>query len=308
MPEYRLFFQKLRKTAMNPTIGQFLDTITSQLTAFYEQPEARTMAEWLLQHGLGTDRMGLLQVRNELAPEALIAKAQAAIKRLLQHEPLQYVLGEASFYGREFIVSPEVLIPRPETEELVHLIIKTYEHQPGVKILDIGTGSGCIPITLAAELPNANVWALDVSAGALSIAGRNAEKLKVNVSWLHQDILLETPAVPSHSLDAVVSNPPYVLEGEKGLMRRNVLDFEPHLALFVPDHDPLLFYRRIAGIAPGLLKNGGKLFFEVNERYAAETEAMLLGKGYQNVAIVTDLAGKERMVVAKWQESKPLHR
>ncbi|MFC6996728.1 peptide chain release factor N(5)-glutamine methyltransferase [Rufibacter roseus] len=301
MPEYRLFFQKLRKTDMKYTIGNLLESVSLRLEALYEQPEARTMAEWLLQHELGKGRMGLFEVRSNIASEGLVTKVDTFVERLLQHEPLQYVIGEASFYGRDFIVSPAVLIPRPETEELVQLIIKTYQSQPGVAILDIGTGSGCIPVTLAAELPLSTVIGLDVSADALTIARQNANKSGQKVEWLCQDILKEIPAVAPSSLDVIVSNPPYVLEQEKELMRQNVLNFEPHLALFVPDTDPLLFYRRIAEIAPQLLKNGGRLFFEINERYAASTADILLSRGFCQVEVIKDLYGKERILQAVWQ-------
>ncbi|WP_207433870.1 peptide chain release factor N(5)-glutamine methyltransferase [Sabulibacter ruber] len=282
------------------TIGEILENLTRQLQTLYEEPEARTMAEWVLQHALRVGRFELLQRRKDPAPDGLQAQVQQYQERLLQHEPLQYVLSEASFYGRDFTVTPAVLIPRPETEELVQKVIKTYQRQPQVRLLDIGTGSGCIPITLAAELPQAQAWGLDVSPEALAVAKSNAEKLGQKVEWLLQDILQEIPAIEPHSLDAVISNPPYVLEEEKALMRQNVLNFEPSLALFVPNEDPLLFYRRIAVVAQRLLKKGGKLFFEINEKFAQETKEMLHQMNYQNVQIFQDLRGKDRMLEAAW--------
>ncbi|WP_192822404.1 peptide chain release factor N(5)-glutamine methyltransferase [Rufibacter sp. LB8] len=283
-----------------PTIQDVLQRLSQTLVTLYEAPEAQSMAEWVLQHLLKASRFELLQRRKEIFPESLESQLHDIQQRLLQHQPIQYVLGEASFYGRDFLVTPAVLIPRPETEELVQLVIKAFQHHPNPKLLDIGTGSGCIPITLAAELPTAELWGLDVSADALNIAKRNAETLGQKVTWLQQDILQEIPAVAPASLDAVISNPPYVLEEEKQLMRENVLDFEPHLALFVPNHDPLLFYRRIAHLAQHLLKPGGRLFFEINERYAQETQDMLQESGYQDVQILQDLRGKERMTLAVW--------
>ncbi|RNI27035.1 peptide chain release factor N(5)-glutamine methyltransferase [Rufibacter latericius] len=283
------------------TIEALLENLARQLEAFYEKPEARTIADWVLEHALGVGRFELLQRRREEASTVLEKKVQGYQERLLRHEPLQYVLGEASFYGREFVVTPSVLIPRPETEELVQRVIKTYQHQQGVKLLDIGTGSGCIPITLAAELPSAEVWGLDVSIEALAVAKLNAEKLQQRVTWLQYDILRELPAIEMGSLDAVISNPPYVLEDEKTQMRQNVLDFEPHLALFVPNHDPLLFYRRIALVAQQFLKRGGKLFFEINERFSKETLEMLQEMGYENVQVYEDLRGKDRILVAVWR-------
>ncbi|GGK74556.1 peptide chain release factor N(5)-glutamine methyltransferase [Rufibacter glacialis] len=284
-----------------PTVEALLAQLAAQLEPLYEKPEAHTMAEWVLEHALGVGRFELLQRRREEASEELEAQVHQYLEQLLRQEPLQYVLGEASFYGREFGVTPAVLIPRPETEELVQRVIRTYQDQPQVRLLDIGTGSGCIPITLVAELPGAQVWGLDVSLEALAIAKENAQKLGQPVAWLHQDILREVPAVASQSLDAVISNPPYVLEEEKDLMRQNVLAFEPHLALFVPNEDPLLFYRRIAGVAQQLLKPGGRLFFEINERFAQATIDMLQQAGYQQVEAHQDLRGKERMVVALWR-------
>jgi release factor glutamine methyltransferase len=301
IPEYRVFFQKLPKTTRMPTIEETLKSLTRQLEALYEEPEARTMAEWVLQHFLQTGRMGLLQRRQEPLPVGLSEQVQQCLERLLRQEPLQYVLGEASFYGRDFKVTPAVLIPRPETEELVQRIITAYKRHSGVKLLDIGTGSGCIPTTLAAELPSSQVWGLDVSEEALAVARANAAALQQQVTWLHQDILQEVPALAPQSLDAVVSNPPYVLEEEKGLMRENVLAFEPHLALFVPNKDPLLFYRRIAKVAQGLLKSSGRLFFEINERYAPQTMALLQELGYQDINVYQDLRGKDRMVEAVWR-------
>ncbi|KAA3440251.1 peptide chain release factor N(5)-glutamine methyltransferase [Rufibacter hautae] len=283
------------------TLEAILEHLAHQLETLYEAPEARTMAEWTLQHALGVGRFELLRRRKEEAPEEVQKQVQGYLERLLRHEPLQYVLGEASFYGREFMVTPAVLIPRPETEELVQRVIKTYQHHSEVKLLDIGTGSGCIPITLAAELPRAQVWGLDVSSAALKVSKANAEKLVQSVTWLQQDILVEMPALAPNSLDAVISNPPYVLEEEKEQMRQNVLAFEPHLALFVPNEDPLLFYRRIAVVAQQLLKKGGKLFFEINERFAEETVEMLREMGYQEIRVYKDLRGKDRVSGAVWK-------
>ncbi|WP_210462885.1 peptide chain release factor N(5)-glutamine methyltransferase [Rufibacter roseolus] len=283
------------------TLEAILEHLAHQLETLYEAPEARTMAEWTLQHVLGAGRFELLRRRKEEAPEEVQKQVHGYLERLLRHEPLQYVLGEASFYGREFKVTPSVLIPRPETEELVQRVIRTYQHKAGVKLLDIGTGSGCIPITLAAELQNAQVWGLDVSSEALKVARVNAQELGQSVTWLQQDILQEVPALELQSLDAVISNPPYVLEEEKGQMRQNVLAFEPHMALFVPNEDPLLFYRRIAVVAQQLLKKGGKLYFEINERFAEETLEMLKEMGYQEIRVCKDLRGKDRVSEAVWE-------
>jgi release factor glutamine methyltransferase len=295
-----VFFQKLPKTSKSMTIQQLLQTITAQLETVYDANEARTIAEWVLQHELQCSRFELLQQRFSEAPASLQVQGENILPRLLRQEPVQYVLGEASFYGREFLVSPAVLIPRPETEELVQMVLQAFKQKPESKLLDIGTGSGCIPITLSLELPAAQVWGLDVSPEALVMAQQNGQKLKARVQWLQQDILHEIPALQPRALDAVISNPPYVLEEEKELMRENVLAFEPHLALFVPNHDPLLFYRRIAMVAQSLLKFHGKLFFEINERYAQETATMLEELGYQEIKTTKDLRGKDRFITASY--------
>lgn len=282
------------------TVEEILKSLTHTLEVLYEKPEARTIAEWVMQHLLQIERFDLLQRRQEMVATELQAQVQAFTDRLLQQEPIQYILGEAHFYGRTFHVTPAVLIPRPETEELVQRVIKTYLRQPQVQLLDIGTGSGCISITLAAELPTAQVWGLDVSTEALAIANANAKALRQNISWLEQDILKEFPHLPKNSLDAVISNPPYVVEGEKEQMRQNVLAFEPHLALFVSGEDPLLFYKRIATVAQDLLKPGGKLFFEINERYGQETVQLLQEMSYEQVHSIKDLREKDRIIEAIW--------
>lgn len=222
------------------------------------------------------------------------AKLESIVARLKKNEPLQYILGEARFFGRLFRVAPGVLIPRPETEELVQLIID--ETAGGSRILDIGTGSGCIAVTLSTELPEAQVTAWDVSAEALAIARANSKKLSARVVFREQDVFSDTAS--EQKFDVIVSNPPYVTEKEKRGMDANVLDWEPSLALFVPDDDPLRFYRRIARLGRRLLASQGRLYFEINCAYGDQTAAMLRQLDYQEVRILKDMSGHNRIVTA----------
>jgi len=218
--------------------------------------------------------------------------------RINRHEPVQYVLGKTLFYGRYFEVNPTVLIPRPETEELVYFILNEFlnEESP-TKILDVGTGSGCIPITLKLERPSAEVSAIDVSDGALATAQSNAAFLQASVNFFNCNILHEYP--PLSGLDIVVSNPPYITYEEKPLMNPNVVAFEPHLALFVENDDALIFYRVITQKATSLLKRGGSLWFEINERFGKEVQQLMQHAGFSSVTIRKDVSGKDRFVSGK---------
>ena len=215
--------------------------------------------------------------------------------RLLNNEPVQYILGQADFYGLKFKVTPAVLIPRPETEELVYWIL---ENQGSTipSILDIGTGSGCIPITLKKKMPNASISALDVSPKALKVATANANLNDVNISFILEDILDEKKWSALPSYDIIISNPPYIPHREKSLMPKQVLDYEPDLALFVDNAHPLIFYRKIAQFALKHLNQGGQLYYECNEFNAKEVANLLQSMGYQKVELAKDMEGKERMV------------
>ena len=217
-----------------------------------------------------------------------------AVRRLQNNEPLQYVLGTVLFQGLRLFVAPGVLIPRPETEELVERILK--EHSGASNILDIGTGSGCIALSLAKKIPGATVEAWDVSAEALKIARRNNKMIGANVRFRQIDVL--SSGNIRGKFDLIVSNPPYVTESEKKEMDKNVLDWEPASALFVPDSDPLLFYRRIATLGLELLLPGGQLFFEINQAYGSEIARLLKDTGYRNVRISKDLFNNDRFATA----------
>ncbi|NEM96252.1 peptide chain release factor N(5)-glutamine methyltransferase [Pontibacter burrus] len=280
------------------TIQQTTQTIKQQLTAIYPEPEAGAIAQQVLEHVLQQNRVQLSLNQLQEITIAQQEQLQTIVSRLLKNEPLQYVLGIAHFYGLELQVNASVLIPRPETEELVDLVIKEHRNQQGLRILDICTGSGCIPVALAANSHTEVIYGLEVSEGALEVAKANAANYKQTINWLHQDIFDDVQTIVPGSLDIITSNPPYVLEEEQQLMRANVLDYEPHLALFVPDTDPLKFYKRIAIVGYSLLKLGGKLYFEINERYGQETCDVLLQAGFAEAKVVQDLFGKDRMVRA----------
>lgn len=218
------------------------------------------------------------------------------LQRLSRFEPLQYIEGRTLFLGREFWVAPGVLIPRPETEELVELMLK--EIPADARILDVGTGSGCIAISLAKELPDALVTTWDVSPEALSVARANARKLQADVRFVECDVLAcQVDEVGLY--DVIVSNPPYVTEAEKADMEPNVLQWEPSLALFVPDDDPLRFYRRIAVLGRDMLADGGRLYFEINRAYGREMVEMLRTMGYVGVRVEKDLSQNDRFVIAE---------
>ncbi|WP_075350041.1 peptide chain release factor N(5)-glutamine methyltransferase [Algoriphagus marinus] len=277
-----------------PNYSELVQKLSSQLE-IYDRQEATSLVNWLLEHHLGLRRVDMMHFLEE---KDLPKKLWDDFDRLKKGEPIQYILGKAPFYGHEFLVNSFTLIPRNETEELVHLILKENK-SPGLKVLDIGTGTGCIPISLALEMNQAEVYGLDISEEALEVARKNAKLLHAEVTFLKCNILEELP--PIEDLDVLVSNPPYIPEKGKAEMHQNVLDFEPGLALFVPDHDPLLFYRVIAEKGKKLLKPGGRLYFEIHEEFGAGVLSLLEEKGFTELRLLKDLNGKDRMVVGKWE-------
>lgn len=262
----------------------------------YGASEAKAIARLVLEQRFHLSLADILCGKMALLSYGDMQWLQAAAARLQQGEPVQYVLGEALFCGRSFHVEPGVLIPRPETEELCRWIAAC---EPLARsILDIGTGSGCIACTLAAELPAAEVTAWDISAEALSIAQENAKRTHVHVSFERQDVL-HMPASDIHQrFDVIVSNPPYVCMKERETMDAHVLDYEPHVALFVPDDDPLLFYRSIALYAASALNPTGTLYFEINPLYATELKTMLQDAGFRDIIIRKDFLDKQRFIRA----------
>jgi len=279
------------------TLRETATSLTAALTAVYPEPEAGAIARTVLQHLLRLDGLRYTMALSQPLLPGTAEQLPALQARLLAHEPVQYVLGTAHFADMELEVTPATLIPRPETEELVQLIEQDQAGRAGLRVLDVGTGSGCLAIALARVLPQAQVLAVDISAEALAVARRNAARWAPTVAFQEVDILQETPAgLAAGTLDVLVSNPPYVRESERPLMRDNVLAWEPATALFVPDHDPLLFYRRLAALGAELLQVGGAIYFEINEALGAGTAALLEANGFSEVRVIDDMFGRPRMV------------
>ncbi|MBO7073583.1 MAG: peptide chain release factor N(5)-glutamine methyltransferase [Bacteroidales bacterium] len=283
----------------------------SQLEPIYGSDEANALIMILLEHYFNINRVKIALEPDLRLSESELLTLHFAVKELLKNRPIQYIIGETEFCGMRFFVNENVLIPRPETEEMVRLLavghwplaVKT-DGRPS--ILDIGTGSGCIAISLAKLIPNSNVTAVDVSEKALEVARKNAENSGVNVHFVLDDILnphVKTHGRASQQFDIIVSNPPYVCECEKSEMRANVLEHEPSSALFVPDSDPLVFYRKILEFAQKALKPDGQIWFEINEKFGKETSELCREMGFQNVEIIKDFRGKERIVRAQRQFS-----
>lgn len=256
-------------------------------------PESESIARLLLEHYLDLSYTEILLDRDILVIDELNHELLAAVDRLNRGEPIQYILGYTYFLGRKFIVNSSVLIPRPETEELVRHIVM-HDSMAHLSILDIGTGSGCIAISLKKELANPLVHAIDIDREVLKIATLNAEKLDAEVFFMEKDILQATSLPQKY--DIIVSNPPYVLESEKGYMKANVLDYEPSKALFVPTHDPLIFYRKIVELARESLKPQGRIYLEINEGFGEELSNLLRKSGFVDVNIHKDIHNKDRIV------------
>lgn len=255
--------------------------------------EADTIAFQIVEHFSGFTRTDILVDKPMATGPQFDDQIQQITERVLSNEPIQYVLGKAHFFGRMFEVNPSTLIPRQETEELVQIILQDVEAKKGLLALDIGTGTGCIPITLSLENPNLLVEALDFSREALETAKKNAQALKANVQFFELDVLNNNL---SKTYDIIVSNPPYVLESEKELMQPNVLEHEPSTALFVPDELPLLFYERITELALEHLNPNGKIYFEINEQFGDEVLELLTKNVFHQVTLHKDLNGKPRFV------------
>lgn len=303
--------------------------LSNRLHKVYDEREARSVVGLLLEKRFGLSRVDVaLGALCNLDDEQQV-ELEALMLRLEVGEPVQYVIGRTDFFGREFLVRPGVLVPRPETEELVAWVLEkrdglmTSLEKPrtqglagfdwqashglpaflgdtshGLDILDVGTGSGCLAVTLALEL-DCEVTAWDISDEAMAVAMENAERLGAKMNVVKMDAL-NAPFGDAEKWDVIVSNPPYICDKEMVDMERNVLDYEPHIALFVPDTDPLLFYRSIAEYGTHALRKGGMLFFEINAAYGNETAEMLKGLGYSDVEVRQDCFGKDRMVTAVW--------
>lgn len=267
-----------------------------KLTPIYDVMEAESLFNITLHELRNWRRVDVaLNPKAELSAEEIVSW-NAVLQQLEQQQPIQYIFGHTHFYGLDFNVNSHTLIPRPETEELVEWIIHENKGRGQIKILDIGTGSGCIAVSLAKNLPDALVFAVDVSEEALKVAKSNALANNVNVTLIQQDILA-AETLPGN-FDIIVSNPPYVRNLEKAELKQNVLHYEPHLALFVEDNDPLIFYNKIAALAKANLPANGKLYFEINQYLGNETLQMLIKFGFANVILKKDMYGNDRMVSA----------
>jgi len=294
------------------TIKNFKDHFAGELTHLYPTTEVQSFFSILMEEYLQLQRIDLVMQPDFEIPLDILTELNQVVTRLKQEEPIQYILGKTEFYGLPFYVNENVLIPRPETEELVDFVVheviklqsrKVAESQSlrvseSVRILDIGTGSGCIPIALKKQLPSAEVSAMDVSESALKVAQKNAELNQVDINFIQKDILNTTHL--DQNYDLIVSNPPYVRELEKTEMQSNVLNYEPELALFVDNHDPLIFYRKIAQLAKQYLSENGMLFFEINEYLGNETVQLLQSLDFTNIELRKDLFGKDRMIRASF--------
>jgi release factor glutamine methyltransferase len=277
----------------------YLEYIVKSLQGIYSGPELRSMSRILIEEVSGMQAALFLSDKSKQLNEQQEQRLEDILARLKKSEPLQYVLGWTEFYGIPFVVDSRVLIPRPETEELVDWIAGDNDSGQ-IRLLDIGTGSGCIAVSLAKLLPQALVEAWDVSPDALAVACHNAKENGVYVLFREVDVLVQQVADVNQKFNILVSNPPYVMNSEKKQMHGNVLDHEPHLALFVEDSDPLLFYRRIAELGTSLLVVGGTLYFEINAAKGHDMVEMLQKMGYVDVRLKQDLSGKDRMIRAKW--------
>jgi release factor glutamine methyltransferase len=273
----------------------FLDLI-GKVSLNESEEEIRAIVRHLIESICGLSVAELMT--DKAVSESDEMRLHEAVARINRHEPLQYILNEAYFFGRKFYVDGSVLIPRPETEQLVSLIIDRAERTSRAqKIIDIATGSGCIAISLDLELRVAETWGTDVSDEALVVARRNATSLNSDTNFLLHDIL--SNELPANEVAIIVSNPPYIGESEKEAMARNVLDHEPHLALFVPDSNPLVFYDAIGTRSAKSLAPGGLLAMEINERFGNEVAALMTACGFQRVELLKDISGKDRFVMAR---------
>lgn len=296
-------------------ILEFKSYFSSELSNIYPKTEIDTFFFLLIDEYLGLQRIDTILKPDFNIDGEKLSILNNVIERLKKEEPIQYIIGKTEFYGYPFLVDENTLIPRPETEELVEWIIKETldkrvvtedkSQAKAIKIMDIGTGTGCIPISLAKNISRANISAIDISVEALKVAKQNAELNLVNINFIEADILktdslndlaFETEVSQNVLFDVIVSNPPYVRELEKVAIQNNVLQNEPHLALFVADENPLIFYDKIADLAKKHLSENGILFFEINQYLANETKAMLKQKGFKNIELRKDLFQNDRMI------------
>lgn len=273
-----------------------LNRLRSALVPLYGKGESDAIIRLIFHYLKGWNLTDMLIHQDDELSPFIKTEVDKILQRLLRYEPIQYITGEARFHGMELKVKPGVLIPRPETEELVDIIIDQNKNREDLKVLDLCTGSGCIAISLARNLPFSKVTALDISEDAIEVAKENSENLKVKINLVKDDIFNWLPA---EKYDIIVSNPPYVMDKEALQMEKNVLDYEPHEALFVRDENPLTFYSRIADIAKKALKEDGRLYFEINPLTSKALKQIMISKGFNDVDILLDSFGKPRFLTSR---------
>ena len=280
------------------TIDALYKHFVEQLKIIYDEREANNIADWVFESIASIKRIDRVSVKQKQLNNAEVEQLGDALEKLLAHIPVQYILGEAWFYKMKLKVNEHVLIPRPETEELVEWIVQEFKIQNSkFKILDIGTGSGCIAIALKKEFPAAEIFAIDVSKDALQVAKENADDQKAQMNFSQIDFLNEESWKQLLSFDFIVSNPPYIPENEKKNLAKNVVDHEPHIALFVKDIDPFIFYKKIASFADTYLNEKGKVFVEVHEDYATEVQKIFADKNFKT-EMKRDIFERDRMICA----------
>jgi release factor glutamine methyltransferase len=279
------------------TIRDIRFYLFDELNEIYDEPEVKAITNIIIKTVLNLTKLHQLYFEEKEVSNSEEVRIIEICKELKRGKPLQYIFGETEFFGCKIGVTPATLIPRPETEELVQLVLNENKDFSG-HIIDFGTGSGCIAIALASNLPRSKITGIDISAEALLVAGENAKLNNVSVNFLIGDILNFDP----HTIlkaGIIISNPPYVRNSEMILMNKNVTEFEPHLALFVPDSDPLLYYRGILTIAGKVLEPSGRIYFEINEAFGNEMVELMISFGYSEVKTVSDINGKVRMIKGK---------
>jgi len=296
------------------TIGEFYKYFNERLKSIYEERESINITDWIFESIASITRLDRILKKQKALNHSAIKQLNEALDQLLQHKPVQYVLGEAWFYKMKLNVNEHVLIPRPETEELVEWVVEDVRstiydvrgkspvniiHQTSdiVYILDIGTGSGCIAVALKKELPDTELTAIDISSDALQVAKENAQDQDVEIGFAQLDFLNEELWSSLPHFNIIICNPPYIPENEKNRLAKNVVEHEPHIALFVNDNDPFIFYRKIAAFAGKHLKQNGKIFVEVHDEYAKEVQQIFLDENFEP-EIKKDVYGKDRMIQA----------
>lgn len=280
-------------------ITDIRETYLAELRTIYPSNEAAALLDMIFEH-----RLGITRVERTISPDRRLSESDMLlvhfdVKELKKFRPIQYIFGEMQFYDLNIAVNENVLIPRPETEELVQWIVEQNKEKVAISILDIGTGTGCIALALKRNFPGGNIDGCDLSAVALEVANRNAESNSLKVNFFQMDILNESEWGRSQKVfDVIVCNPPYVTESDKKMMSANVLNFEPPLALYVSDADPLIFYRNIFNFADQHLKPGGKVYLEINQQFGRELSLMAVDFGFSAVELRKDLSGNDRMLSA----------